>query len=265
MGWVDVDGLHIAYERAGAGPPLLLLPGYVGDARGTFGPQLDDLSDRFTVVAWDTPGSGGSDDPPRSFSLSDFADCLARFVDALGLGKAHVLGLSFGGAVALELSRRHPAVPRSLILAGAYAGWAGSLPADEVETRLQQVLGLSDRPPDTFVGTVLGSMFSSSAPREVVEAYADNIARFHPAGLRTMAHAIAEADLREYLARIEVPTLLLYGDADVRAPLEVAQEMHAAIPTSTLVVLHGVGHVSTLESSERFNAEVRSFLLELDA
>jgi pimeloyl-ACP methyl ester carboxylesterase len=78
-----------------------------------------------------------------------------------------------------------------------------------------------------------------------------------------MAIAIAEADLRETLSRIDIPTLLLYGDADVRAPLEVAEAMHAAIPRSKLVVLRGVGHVSPLESSERFNAEVRAFLREL--
>ena len=261
---VEVNGLRVAYERAGEGPPLLLLPGYVGDARGTFGPQLDALSDSFTVVAWDTPGSGGSDDPPTSFRLSHFADCLAGFVDALGLGRAHVLGLSFGGSLALELSRRHATIPRSLILAGAYAGWAGSLPPEEVETRLQQVLRLTELPPETFVETVLSSMFSPSVSPEIVVAYASNIARFHPAGLRTMARAIAEADLRGSLAGIEVATLLLYGDADARAPLEVAEAMHAAIPHSKLVVLHGVGHVSTLEASEQFNVEVRSFLRELD-
>jgi pimeloyl-ACP methyl ester carboxylesterase len=263
MNRVEVNGLRIAYERAGDGPPILLLPGYVGDARGTFGPQLDALAESFTVVAWDTPGSGRSDDPPESFRLSDFADCLAGFTGALGLGTAHVLGLSFGGGLALEFYRRHPEVPRSLILAGAYAGWAGSLRPEEVEMRLQQVLRLADLPPETFVGTVLSSMFSPSASREVVDAFAANVARFHPAGLRTMARAIAEADLRESLAHIEVATLLLYGGADVRAPLGVAQAMHAAIAGSKLVVLHGVGHVSTLESSERFNVEVRNFLDEL--
>jgi pimeloyl-ACP methyl ester carboxylesterase len=264
MDWVEVNGLRIAFERAGTGPPILLLPGYVGDGRGTFAPQIDALADSFTVVAWDTPGSGRSDDPPESFRLSDFADCLAGFADALGIGRAHVLGLSFGGGLALEFYRRHPTVPRSLILAGAYAGWAGSLPPEEVEMRLQQVLRLADLPPETFVETVLGSMFSPSASREVVDAFAANVARFHPTGLRTMARALAEADLRESLAHIEVATLLLYGDTDVRAPLEVADAMHAGIPGSKLVVMHGVGHVSTLDASERVNQEVRSFLDDLD-
>lgn len=75
-----------------------------------------------------------------------------------------------------------------------------------------------------------------------------------------MARASAQADLRDVLPHIEVPTLLLYGDQDVRAPLRVAEHLHAEIPTSRLVVMPGVGHVSSVEAPERFNAELRSFL-----
>jgi pimeloyl-ACP methyl ester carboxylesterase len=67
------------------------------------------------------------------------------------------------------------------------------------------------------------------------------VAAFHPVGLRAMARGFAEPDLREVLPRIDVPTLLVYGDQDVRAPLSVAEELHAAIPESKLVVLAGSG------------------------
>ncbi len=137
MSTVDAAGYRIAYERAGQGPPVVLVHGYVGDRR-TWRGQLTTLSDEFTLVAWDAPGYGGSDDPPEDVGLEGFADCLAAFIAALGLERPHVVGLSFGGGLALELYRRHPAVPRSLVLAGAYAGWAGSLPAAEVEHRLHQ-------------------------------------------------------------------------------------------------------------------------------
>jgi len=76
-----------------------------------------------------------------------------------------------------------------------------------------------------------------------------------------MLQSLAEADLREVLARIRVPTLLLYGDADRRSPLEVvARDLHTRIPGSRLVVLPGVGHQSDMEAPDRFNAEVRGFL-----
>jgi pimeloyl-ACP methyl ester carboxylesterase len=257
---IEVDGLRIAYERAGDGPPLILLHGGVGDGRGTWHRQLAGLSDEFTVVAWDAPGAGRSSDPPSSFSLADYADSLAGFVDALGLGRPHVAGLSFGGGLALELYRRHPALPRTLVLAAAYAGWAGSLPPEVVEQRLKLVLQSADLPPDHFVREVIPTLFSEAASAEMVEEFAANVAGFHPAGLRAMARAFAEADLRDVLPRIAVPTLLLYGDSDVRAPPNVAEDLHAAITMSRLVVLPGVGHAINIEAGERFNAEVRAFL-----
>jgi pimeloyl-ACP methyl ester carboxylesterase len=257
---IEVDGLRIAYEREGKGPPLILLHGYVGDGRGTWHRQLDGLSDEFTVVAWDAPGAGASSDPPEGFGLPDYADCLAGFVDALGLGRPHVAGLSFGGTLALELYRRHPALPRTLILASAYAGWAGSLPPEVVGQRLQQALDLADLPPDHFVREVAPTLFSGSASAETVRAFTANASGFHPAGLRAMARSSAEADLRDVLPRIDVPTLLLYGDDDVRAPLNVAEDLHAAISTSRLIVLPGIGHLINIEAGERFNAEIRAFL-----
>jgi pimeloyl-ACP methyl ester carboxylesterase len=257
---LEVQGLRIAYERAGDGPPLVLLHGYVGDARGTWRRQIEDLSDDFTVVAWDGPGMGHSSDPPETFRLPDFADCLAEFVNALGLERAHVVGLSFGGGLALELYRRYPTIPASFVLAGAYAGWAGSLPAKIVEERLQQVLQLSDLPSDRFVRAVLPTMFSASVSELTVEEFSANVSEFHPIGLRVMARSFAEADLRDVLPRISVPTLLLYGDQDVRAPLQVSEELHAAIPSSKLVIMPGVGHMSSVEAPELFAAEVRSFL-----
>jgi pimeloyl-ACP methyl ester carboxylesterase len=264
MDEIEVAGLGIAFERRGEGPPLVLLHGFVGDSR-EWRRQIDDLSDEFTVVAWDAPGSGRSSDPPETFRLADYADCLAAFVDALGLARPHVAGLSFGGALALELYRRHPTIPKSLVLASAYAGWAGSLPDEIIEQRLQQTLQAADSPPDQLVRSMIPTMFSGSPPAEPVEAFREIMLEIHPAGLRAMARSLAEADLRDILPRITVPTLLLYGDEDVRAPLTVAQDLHTRIPASRLAVMPGVGHMSSVEAAERFNAEVRSFLRRTQA
>jgi pimeloyl-ACP methyl ester carboxylesterase len=256
---IEVDGLHIAYERAGHGPPLVLLHGYVGDARTAWRRQIDELSDEFTVVAWDAPGVGRSSDPPEFFGMAGYADCLASFVEALGLGPAHVAGLSFGGALALELYRRHPTIPMTLVLASAYAGWAGSLPADVAEGRLEQALNLSELSATEFVGSLLPTMFRPSTPREDVDEFGANMLEFHPVGFRAMARAAAE-DLREVLPNVKVPTLLIYGDMDERAPLNVAADLRASIPTSRLVVLPGAGHLCNIEASDQFNRVVRKFL-----
>ena len=259
MDHVDIAGLRIAYRRQGDGPPLLLLHSALCDSR-VWRVEIESLSDAFTVVAWDAPGCGGSSDPPGDFRMPEFADCLGRFVDALGLPAAHVLGHSWGTALALELYRQRPDLVRSLILVAAYAGWAGSLPPDEVERRLQSALQAAELGPDGFAPTSIPGLFSDAMPEDRAKELAEVMSEIRPSGIRTMAHAVAESDLRDVLPRVEVPTLLLYGDADERSSLHVAKELHDRIPGSTLTVMPGLGHEIHLESAAPFEHEVRTFL-----
>lgn len=257
--WVDVGGRTIAFERSGHGAPLVLLHGALGDSR-EWRPQLDALADEFTVVAWDAPGCGGSFDPPDDFGLDGYADCLAEFIEALDLERPHVLGLSFGSGLALELLRRHPELPRSLVLVSAYAGWAGSLGREVAEQRRESFLRDAERPPDEVVRDFGTTLFTESVPAEIVDEAIAVMSDCRPAGLRAMANAFADADLRDVLPLIDLPTLLLYGDADQRSPVSIGEELHARIPGSTFVVLPGPGHMVNLEAPERFNDEVRRFL-----
>jgi pimeloyl-ACP methyl ester carboxylesterase len=259
MEMVEVDGLQIAYERVGSGPALVLLHGYVGDGPTTWRRQLDGLSDEFTVVAWDAPGAGRSTDPPERFGLDEYADCLAGFLDKLGLDTACVAGLSFGGILALALQRRNATRSSALILASAYAGWGGSLAPGVAAQRLRQALALAEGAPEAFVEVLLPTMFSKPMPRATVGDFRAGMEAFHPRGFRAMARASAE-DVRDVLPHIDVPTLLVYGDRDVRAPLTVAQDLHAAISRSRLVVLPDAGHVCNVEAPDEFNAAVRDFL-----
>jgi len=259
MDVVEADGLRIAYERVGAGPAVVLLHGYVADGRTTWRWQLDGLSDEFTVVAWDAPGAGGSSDPPEGFGTAGYADCLAGFIEALRLDHPSVLGLSFGGILALALHDRHPTVASALVLASAYAGWAGSLPADVAEARLQQALVLADLSPTEFVDALLPTMFAPATAPDTVAAFRASMLEFHSVGFRAMARASAE-NLRHVLPRVAVPTLLVYGEKDVRAGLSVARGLKAAISGAGLVVLPGAGHLCNMEAPDEFNDAVRRFL-----
>jgi pimeloyl-ACP methyl ester carboxylesterase len=260
MEQVEVTGLRIAYERAGAGPPLVLLHGGLDDSR-SWRRQMPAFAEEFDVIAWDAPGCGRSSDPPEEgYELADYADCLAGLMAGLGVERPHVLGLSFGSGLAIELYRRHPGIPRSLILASAYAGWKGSLTPEEVEARLQGALRDSYRPPDELVREWLPSLRSESTPPEAVDEMVEIMSEFHPVGARTMARAFAEADLRDVLPSIEVPTLLLYGERDQRSPLHIAAELHDRIPNSELLVIPGAGHMSNHDDDARFNDAVLSFL-----
>ncbi len=249
MDTIDVNGL-----------PLVLLHGGPLDSR-EWRQQLDGLSDEFTVIAWDMPGCGGSVDPPEGLTTHDYANYVAEFIKELGLERPNVLGLSFGSGLALELYRWHPMIPKTLILASAYAGWAGSLPTEVVEQRKRQMEQRIELPPDEWAREWLPTLLTESATPEVVAEVVGILRDFHPPGQRALLQAgFAEHDLRDVLPSIEVPTLLLYGEQDVRSPLSVAEEMHSKIPASKLVVLPGVGHMSDIEAPERFNAEVRRFL-----
>jgi pimeloyl-ACP methyl ester carboxylesterase len=258
---IEVDRLRIAYRRAGAGPPVVLLHGYVGDGPSTWAPQIAGLSDAFDVVAWDAPGAGGSDDPSEDLGLAGYADCLARFVAGLDLERPHVAGISFGGIVALELARRHPGLARTLVLVSAYAGWRGSLPADVADARLREALALSEFRSEEVVETLLPTMFSPDTPRASVAAFAAAMRELRPAGFRAMARASAE-DLRDALPHIDVPALVVHGALDERAPRAVAEGLHAGLPRSRLVVLPDAGHVCTLEAPDALEAAVRAFIRE---
>jgi pimeloyl-ACP methyl ester carboxylesterase len=239
---VRAHGVDIAYERMGAGPPLVLVHGGCMDSRG-WQPQLA-LADEFTVVAWDEPGAGRSSDVPAGFTLADYAACLAALIEALDLGPAHVAGLSWGGTLALELYRHDPGVVATLILVDTYAGWKGSLPEEEVRAR---------------VAGAGGPVLAGDPPDEVVALLEEIDRDVRPQSMAVALPLMAEADLTELLPQIAVPTLLIWGEQDARSPLSIARQFERAIPNAELAVIPRAGHVSNLERPEEFNELIREF------
>jgi len=254
---VGATGLEIVYERAGEGPPLVFVHGAAEDAR-IWQPQLAALADEFTVVAWDEPGAGRSSDMPADFGLADYANCLAALVDALDLGPAHVAGRSWGGTVALELYRRHPELVATLILIGTYAGWKGSLPEEEVQSRVEGVRQMLAAPAGELDPTLPG-LFAADPPGEFLPLLDGMAADVRAESMRTALSVMAEADQRDLLPRVAVPTLLIWGKLDARSPLSVARQFENAIPAAKLVVIPGAGHVSNIERPQLFNDAVREF------
>jgi len=260
MEQIKVDGIEVAFRRQGRGPALLLLHGAVSDSR-VWRIQIESFSDEFTVIAWDAPGCGESSDPPEVFGMGDFAGCLAKFIEAAALDRPHVLGHSWGTTLALELCRRQPSAVASLVLVGAYAGWAGSLPPDEVRRRLDFALAAADMVAmKEWNPRSMPGLFSDMMPDDRAAELVGIMSEIRPAATRTMARALAEADLRNALPDIAVPTLLVNGDADERSPVHVGQQLSEAIPGAMLTVLPGLGHECYLESAAAFDAAVRPFL-----
>jgi pimeloyl-ACP methyl ester carboxylesterase len=260
----SVDGLSVGYRRAGRGTALVLLHGFLCDSRCWL-PQLAPLADSFTVIAWDAPGAGASSDPPGRFTTAEYARCLADLLDATGVGRAHVVGLSWGGILAQEFYRQYRERVRSLVLADTYAGWRGSLPEAEWKQRLATCLADSTGPPAALVTKFLPGAMSDSAPPEVREQFAAIVREFHPVGFRLMSLSSAEMDTRDLLPTIQVPTLVLWGQDDRRSPLHIASQLHAAIPDAELAIIPRAGHLSNMEQPEAFNLHVRRFCAKHDA
>lgn len=252
-----MDGLQVAYQRVGSGPPLVLVHGAAMDAR-SWRPQLDGLADELTVVAWDEPGVGRSSPAPRDLTLAGFADALAAVIRAVGLGPAHVAGLSWGGTVVLELYRRHPDLVATLVLIDTYAGWKGSLPAAEVRARVEGVREMLAAPPEAFDPTLPG-LFGAEPSDDVVTLMEVIAADVRPETLELELGIMAETDLSGLLPHVTVPTLLVWGRLDVRSPLEVATQFAEAIEDSELVLIEGAGHLSNLEQPARVNDAIRDF------
>ena len=259
MKQVDINGLSVGFVQKGEGQALILLHGGVSDSR-YWEKEINSLSKRFRVISWDAPGCGKSDVPPKKFSLTDYADTLDGLIDHLNIEHLHILGISFGGGLALAYYERYPEKPQSLILVSAYAGWAGSLPDDEVARRISHGRAQVKMDRESVAETWLTSLFSSMATEEMKEKVKTVIKDFNPDGMLVMLEAFAKADLRSVLPNISIPTLLLYGEEDVRSPIHVATEINELIPGSELIVIPGIGHLVNLEAPSRFETLVTDFI-----
>jgi pimeloyl-ACP methyl ester carboxylesterase len=195
--------------------------------------------------------------------MDAYADCFAGFLRALRVERAHLAGLSFGGALVLAAFHRHRGLASSLTLVSGYAGWLGSLGRDEADLRLARSLEASRLSPDAFVAAMAPSMFSPSADDDVGAPFLDSIRAFRPTGFQAMALA-SHADQSHVLADVDVPTLLLCADHDVRAPVSVGESMHAVVPGSELVVLAGPGHAVTVEAPDGVSRELRRFVSSVE-
>jgi pimeloyl-ACP methyl ester carboxylesterase len=253
--------VRIHYERQGSGPVLLLLHG-IGSNSRAFRHQLAELSDAWTVIAWDAPGYGRSDDPVLPFTLADLADQAVGLLDELEVEQAHVLGVSMGGVIAQLVYHRHPLRVRSLILADTNTG-GGGLPEPERSARVQGRLEALERlGPRGMAEARAPVLLRSDAPADLRAEVTEIMAEVRPAGYRAAAIALGQTDVSSLLSRINVPTLVIHGAQDRVVPVETGRMLTNSIAGARLVVIPEAGHVANQEQPELFNAAVRQFLAD---
>lgn len=261
-GRVTVRGMEIGYDRAGAGPTLVLLHG-IGANATAWRTQLDGLSTAFDVVAWDAPGYGRSDDPPEDWPMAKYADYLAGFLDALSIEQTHLLGQSWGGVLAQQFYAAYPERVRSLILSDTFIG--GGTAREDNDAQLQARLRVvATMTPAEFGHTRAPQVLAPDPPPALLAEVETVLSAIHPAGYRSAAIAISRADLRDVLPRIAVPTLVLCGEHDRIVPPSTGTRLVGEIRGARVVTFAGTGHLSNMEQPDRYTATVRDFLTSLE-
>lgn len=261
---VEIHGQSsLAYRERGDGPPVVLVHGFPFSS-ALWEPQLVGLSDRFRVIAPDLRGFGESDLADGPYGMDVHADDLAALLDALGLERVVLGGLSMGGYVAFEFVRRHRDRLRGLILADTRAE---PDTAEGRANRRRMARTALEEGTDPVIEPMVPKLLSPEtreARPEVEERLLEIMRSARPEAIAAALEGMAgRADSRDLLPRIEVPTLVIGGADDAITPAADLRAMAEAIPDVRLELLAGAGHVSNLEAPERFNAAVRDFLDEV--
>ncbi|MGX1884957.1 alpha/beta fold hydrolase [Streptomyces sp. NPDC055287] len=245
-------------EEAGDRGPLLLCLHGIGSSSAAFAPQLAALSAHLRVVAWDAPGYGKSPDPESALTLDDFADAAAAVIRARGTN-AHVLGVSWGGVIALRLATRHPGLVDSLIVADSSPG--SGTDETKAEAMRARAAELAERGPRAFAEARGPRLVSSGAPDELVRRVVDTMAAsVRLPGYAYAAESMAAADLRAELPRVAAPTLVLCGDQDTVTGPGASQAVAGAVPRTAYVIVKDAGHLANQEQPGHFNAWVLAHL-----
>ena len=253
------DG-EIHYEIQGDGHPLILVSGLNGVAR-YWQPQLAAFSARYQVVTYDQRGTGASDHQQREFSVDQMARELVALMDALKIDRAHIVGLSTGGAIGQTLAIEQPERVARMALCSTWTHcdpWFRRL--FEARRRMYELCG-----PE------LHAMFHPLFlyPPDYVNAHDAEIAeeqRRAPTKSASVEasigriNALLAFDRRAGLARIKAPTLVMACDNDYITPSYYSEEIARTIPGAKLVILRGGGHSFSKTRPEDFNRNVLDFL-----
>jgi pimeloyl-ACP methyl ester carboxylesterase len=263
MPTVDRGSHTIHYEVRGKedAPPVLLVMGLgmPGRAWGTL-PEM--LAERYRVITLDNLGTGNSTLPTRHIRVSDMADDAAAVMDAAGVRKAAVFGVSMGGMITIELVLRHPEKVSALVLGCTHGGYLTSKkPSLRVTTDLFR--GTMQKKMDLArTATFLVSEEFYRANPEVLHEWLRSAGRPSARTILTQVLAIASYEATSRLASINVPTLVISGDADKLVPSVNSRRLADRITGAKLCMLPGVGHAFRLEAEAKSYEVISSFLTE---
>jgi 3-oxoadipate enol-lactonase len=259
----SVNGVSLAYDTRGSGPPLVLIMGYRLNSAAWPAELVRVLAERFTLLLFDNRGTGLSDKPTSGYALSNMADDVIGLMDHLGIHHSYVLGYSMGGAIAQDLVCRHPDRVSSLVLFATFCGGprtAFARPA--VMSLMHDLDGMTPAEAARRVWTVTYEPGYLAANLDKVECQMlleiENPTPLHAADLQFQA--FADFDSSRALPGVRTRTLILTGDKDQLIPPQNSKVLADLIPGARIVFLRGRGHRALWEASGECAALIADFL-----
>jgi len=253
--FVQAGEVRVAYDRAGDGPPLLLMHGAEA-SRQMFAALLPHLAKHFSVIAYDQRDCGETEGPERASTLADLAHDAQQLIEALGLRRAHVFGSSFGGRVAQALALLHPHSVDRLVLGST---WPLPHPYEALCPDARRLGELRRELPTS--AEELATWFFPPAFLEQRPELRRVFANARPESARSARRvATVQTLLDRSVVDIAAPTLVLAGELDRVVPPGVTLAMAAQIRGAESVLLPAIGHVTAMQAPELLAQHIAGFL-----
>lgn len=252
---IEVDGYNICYKMTGpeAAETVVILQGW-GTDLGMYDSVADTINEKYRVVQFDLPGFGGSDEPKEAWNVDAFADFFCKFLQALDIKKASLIGHSYGGRIIIRLAAREriPFEIKNIVLIDS----AGIMPKRSFKQRfnirkykiIKKIVSIN------LIYALFPELIDDWRSRQGSADYRNA----SPLMRKCMVMAVNE-DLTDLLPKIKQDTLLIWGDKDTATPISDGRLMEEKIPNSGLCILEGCGHFSFLEKPGQFRGIMKSY------
>lgn len=256
---LPLPDISLYYEVAGQGDPIVFIHGLGSSARD-WEYQVPFFAPRYRVVVFDVRGHGRSDKPPGPYSVPLFAQDTAALIRALEVAPAHIVGISMGGMIALQLAVDEPALVRSLVVVNS----GPELVVRTLQERLQilqrflivRLLGMRK------MGEVLSKrLFPRPEHAQLRQMFVERWAENDPRAYREAMRALVGWSVADRLDAIRCPTLVIASDQDY-TPVSLKEAYVARIPNAELVVISDAHHAVSAERPEEFNQVLLDFLMK---
>jgi pimeloyl-ACP methyl ester carboxylesterase len=260
---VQVNEITMNYDQQGTGEPLILIPYTAADC-ACYAFQVADYAKHFTCFSIDPRGAGETDKPEGTYSTELFADDVAAFMQALGIQKAHIWGLSLGAATGMWLAGKYPEKVKTLSL---HSGWPKTDPFLKAAVESWQVMakGLGSVPEMVIQGIFLYCFTPElyAARPDYIKALSDFV-RGRPAqpldAFMRQSNAVIAHDAESQLAKITTPTQITFGRHDIVTSTRFADPLTHNIQNTELVIFEDCAHATIYEKVDEFNQTTLDFL-----